>query len=115
MEKDRERDHAEDCICGDCVAWREIESTNTMTQPTTPATRPMEGTELCWETDVADSPPELWRAYSFREFKGKRVRHVNWFATEEAAEKHAAWIADGRGEVIGVSRYCLMTRTKGAR
>ena len=51
------------------------------------------------------APTELWRVYSHREWQGKCIRHTNWFATEEAARAHAAWIDDGRGKVHSVTCY----------
>lgn len=63
--------------------------------------------ELAFENgfDKSDSPQILWRLTSIREWNGREVRHTNWFATEEAAHKHAAWIADGRGRVIALTKY----------
>jgi len=57
------------------------------------------------EDGVGDSPPEWWRVTSWRELGGRKFRHTNWFATEAAARQHAAWIEDGRGEVIAVTKY----------
>lgn len=66
--------------------------------------------ELAFENGYDDSPQELWRVYSIRHFKERPIRHTNWFATEEAARKHAAWINDGRGKVISIAKYSLATK-----
>lgn len=63
--------------------------------------------ELAFEDGYDESPPVLFRVYSTRNWQGRKIRHVNWFATREAAEDHAAWINDGRGEVTSVSEYRL--------
>lgn len=61
--------------------------------------------EMSFENGFEDSPPELWRVVSCRGFNGRSLRHVNWFATEEAARKHAEWINDGRGQVLSIVKY----------
>lgn len=66
------------------------------------STRPDVG-ELAFEFE--DSPLELWRVVSHREFLGRALRNINWFATEQAARRHAAWINDGRGKVLSVTKY----------
>lgn len=57
--------------------------------------------------DFDEAPPELWRLESKRKtpFSKKEISHVNWFATKEAADRHAAWIGDGRGRVVSLARY----------
>jgi hypothetical protein len=64
-------------------------------------------TELAFEEGIHGSPQFLWRVQSWRQFRDRRLRHTNWFATEDAARKHGAWINDGRGEVISVKKYVL--------
>lgn len=56
-----------------------------------------------------DNPQELWRVISWRQVpnQNRKIRHTNWFATEEAAKKHAEWINNGRGEVISIAKYLL--------
>jgi hypothetical protein len=64
--------------------------------------------ELAFEHEIGQdyAPPELWRVCSLRGLPGREpINHVNWFATEGGARKHAAWINDGRGEVLSVTRY----------
>lgn len=66
--------------------------------------------ELVWETGIADNePPQktLWRVMSIRPWRGREIRHTNWFATEDAARAHAAWIEDGRGRVVSLLKYRL--------
>ena len=60
--------------------------------------------ELAFE-DFVGAPESLWRVVSFRSWNERKVRHTNWFDTKEAAEEHAAYIRDGRGEVIGIYEY----------
>ena len=68
--------------------------------------RRMDTSELAFEEDLpGGEPDELWRLVSYREFKGRRIRHVNWFATVEACARHAEWINDGRGEVTSMTKY----------
>lgn len=72
--------------------------------------------DLAFEHGVERSgePPKvLWRVSALREWPyGGNTIHgpipdINWFATEEAARKRAAWLADGLGEVLSVARYEL--------
>lgn len=62
---------------------------------------------LAFENFHEQPPPELWRVFALRPCGDETIRHVNWFATEEAARNHAEWISDGRGTVLSVARYTL--------
>lgn len=63
---------------------------------------------LAFEDGFEGAPVELWRVEAKRWLRPgrKEITHINWFATKEQAEKHAAWINDGRGRVISLYRYC---------
>lgn len=64
--------------------------------------------ELAFEDFTDDSQPTLWRVSSTRPWKERPIRHTNWFCTEDAARKHAAWIASNGGTVRSVSEYKLV-------
>lgn len=61
--------------------------------------------ELAFENGFDASPHSLWRVLSIRDWKDQGVRNTNWFATEQAAREQAAWISDGRGKVLSVTKY----------
>lgn len=61
--------------------------------------------ELAFEVGFEDSPADLWRVLSSRQWNNRKVRHTNWFARREAAFAHANWIMDGRGEVLSIVHY----------
>lgn len=63
---------------------------------------------LAFEHSIPPAPPEIWRVVPNRPHMhegGKPILDVNVFAEEKPARAHAAWIADGRGEVVSVERY----------
>ena len=69
---------------------------------------PMDDVELAFENGLTeDTPQTLWRVTATREHGDRRLRHTNWFATEEQARQYEVWIADGRGDVIAVAEYKL--------
>lgn len=61
--------------------------------------------ELAFENGFYESPQELWRVYSTRDFKGRSVRQSNWFATEDDANKYAKKIIEGCGDVLSITKY----------
>lgn len=66
--------------------------------------------DLAFENGIGDAPVELWRVVSMRKWNDREIRHTNWFATEEGALTHAEWIKDGRGRLVGVNKFTLVTR-----
>jgi hypothetical protein len=66
----------------------------------------MSKSELAFEEGFPEGEPhDLWRLCSARSFKEREIRHVNWFASLEAAREHVAWIEDGRGKVVSLTHY----------
>lgn len=65
---------------------------------------------IAFEHSVPSDPAELWRLTSVREVFGREINHVNWFVTEEAAQRHAAWIANRGGRVLSLTRYKKVRR-----
>lgn len=69
--------------------------------------RRMNTSDLAFEEDLPEGEPSvLWRLVSYREYKGRRIRHVNWFADVEACVRHGKWINDKRGTVVSMTKYC---------
>ena len=50
-------------------------------------------------------PPNLWRVSSLRTFRDRPIRHVNWFATKDAADNHAWWLETLKATNILVTHY----------
>lgn len=61
--------------------------------------------ELAFEHELGESPLTAWRVYAIRRWNGRECRTINWFATYEAAQKHAARIGDDDGDVLDISEY----------
>jgi hypothetical protein len=67
----------------------------------------VKNSNIAFEDGFDGSPPELWRLEAKRTtpFGTKEITHVNWFASKEMADSHAAWINDGRGRIVSIVRY----------
>ena len=63
--------------------------------------------QIAFENGTGDyPPPNLWRVSSLRPFpEHKSIRHVNWFATKDAADEHAKWLKDRDATNILVTHY----------
>ena len=81
----------------------------------------VKNSNLAFEDGFDGSPPELWRLEAKRTtpFGTKEITHVNWFASKEMADSHAAWINDGRGRIVESivkrTRWKAASRSKAAR
>lgn len=65
----------------------------------------MAGTELAFENGVEGIPSELWRLVTTREFNGKEVQHVNYFAALSDARDCADRQESMGGKVVSLDLY----------
>jgi len=63
------------------------------------------GGNLSFEEFEEPAPGVLWRLVSRRAHGDRQLRHVNWFASQDAAEAHRDWINQGRGQSISLTKY----------
>ena len=65
----------------------------------------IEKTHLAFEDGFTESPPELWRVTAWRRHGERKLRHTNWFCSEQEAQDHAKSIANRDGEVLAITKY----------
>jgi len=62
--------------------------------------------ELAFESYFTEPAPNvLWRLVSLRNSIDGFMKHVNWFANEEAALKQLDWVRQGNGKVVAFNQY----------
>jgi hypothetical protein len=61
--------------------------------------------DIAFEHDFGDGCPALWRLSMFRHWGGRKVRSVNWYRSQEAAEVYATRRQAEGDELISLDCY----------
>jgi len=66
----------------------------------------MPSPELAFEVNFSDHAPDsLWRLVSLRKSIDGLMKHINWFANEEAALEQLNLVRKDNGKVVAFNQY----------